>query len=147
VRVEAISWAPNLAPVPDGVANHARPGRHAPVLLRRWLAPVPVHLRYRYNAVTECKVTNLSGGRESRLTPIICACQCVRTMRLRRADRPDLCPLARSIGSGASYSFGGPEARCSQPFRYALFDASSRVASSSVMRLPGPGSFHCADEA
>jgi hypothetical protein len=41
------------------------------------------------------------------------ACQCVGTMRLGRADRPDLCPLARSIGSGASYSFGGSGARCS----------------------------------
>ena len=38
----------------------------APVLLRRWLAPVPVHLRRRCTAVTECKVTNPAGGHESR---------------------------------------------------------------------------------
>jgi hypothetical protein len=49
--------------------------------------------------------------------------------------------------SGAGYLFGGSGARCNHRPGYALFDASSRVASSSVMRRPGPGSFRCADEA
>jgi hypothetical protein len=59
VSVEAISWALNLAPVPAGrggqpstackfvlvgLADPRRAGQPAPVLLRRWLAPVPVHL-------------------------------------------------------------------------------------------------------
>ena len=44
-----------------------RAGRHAPVLLRRWLAPVPVHPRHRRTAVTECNVTNHAGGHGSRL--------------------------------------------------------------------------------
>src|SRR5690348_8948279 len=69
VRVGAIPWALNLAPVLDGLANHAGPDGRRQSCHARWLAPVPVHLRHRYTAVTECKVTNLVGGHESRLSP------------------------------------------------------------------------------
>jgi hypothetical protein len=53
------------APPPARAASLA-PQPPAPVPLRRWLAPVPVHLRHRCPAVIECKVTNLAGGHDSR---------------------------------------------------------------------------------
>jgi len=71
VSVEAICWALNLAPVPAGrggqpstackfvlvgLADHARAGRLHPC---QFIWPS----LYR---VTECKVTNLAGGHESR---------------------------------------------------------------------------------
>ena len=80
MSVEAISWALHLAPAGRGgqsphrmqvrarrPSQPRRAGQHAPVLLRRWLAPMPVHRCHRCTAVTESKVTNLAGGHESRL--------------------------------------------------------------------------------
>jgi hypothetical protein len=49
------------APRPCRAAS-LTPQPPAPVLLRRWLAPVPVHLRHRCTAVTECRVTNLAAA-------------------------------------------------------------------------------------
>jgi hypothetical protein len=81
VSVEAISWALNLAPVPPGcggqpstackfvlvgLANYAGPDG-----TRQSCYAVGLHrcqlICAIATAVTECKVTNLAGGHESRL--------------------------------------------------------------------------------
>jgi hypothetical protein len=108
-------------PGPGRPSQLRRAGLHAPVLLRRWLAPVPVHVRRRYTAVTECKVTNLAGGHESRLTPIrngwaagwsIAAraarfTSCVRPSPRQLTGRTWLRSCARSAGPTASMVIGG----------------------------------------
>jgi hypothetical protein len=85
VSADAISWALHLAPVPAGCGGQPstackfrarrpsrprRPGQHAPVLLRRWLTCQLIWPSL-YRGHRVCKFTNLAGGHESRLTPII----------------------------------------------------------------------------
>ena len=84
VSADATSWALHLAPVPAGCGGQPstackfrarrpsrprRAGQHAPVLLRRWLTCQLIWPSL-YRGHRVCKLTNLAGGHESRLTPI-----------------------------------------------------------------------------
>jgi len=103
MSVEAISWALHLAPAGRGgqsphrmqvrarrPSQPRRAGQHAPVLLCRWLAPVPVHLAIAVPRSPSVKSLILRAAMNRASLPNICSCSSASAGGFRGAEQPAL---------------------------------------------------------